>query len=192
MLIYRIQNKGYMGIKTCFLTTCFLLLASFSFAQYQCDWNVFDAGGSFLSSTDFQAKVSVAQTTIGALTGNNYNSFIGFWQIEPQVGIQEKEPEKMPRLNQLETKLYNAQPNPFAYKTRILFSLKNTAWVKLHIFALSGRMVKTLVNSSMKPGVYTMNWRGENDNGKRLAQGIYFLKFQTNDYQKIRKVLLVR
>jgi len=177
---------------TCFLMSCLLLLASFSFAQYRCDWNVFDAGGSFLSSTDFQAKVSVAQTAIGVLTGTNFNSYIGFWQIEPPVGIQEKEPEKMPQLNQLETKLYNAQPNPFANKTRILFSLKNTAQVKLEIFDLSGRIVKTLVNGSMKPGIYTMNWRGEDNNGKRLAQGIYFLKFQTNDYQKISKVLLVR
>jgi len=188
--------KGKSKIKHQILKIlCYSLLptlCSLTYAQYRCDWNVFDAGGSFLSSIDFQAKVSVAQTAIGTLTGTNFNSYIGFWQIEPQVGIQEKEPEKMPQLNQLETKLYNAQPNPFANNTRILFSLKNTTQAKLHIFDLSGRIVKTLVNGSMKPGVYSINWRGEDGNGKRLAQGIYFLKFQAEEYRKIRKLLLVR
>ena len=174
------------------ISLCFLLFVPCSFAQYRCDWNTFDAGGVFLSSTDFQAKVSVSQSAIGLMTGTNYNSFIGFWQIEPQIGIQEKELEKMPKLNQLETKLYNSQPNPFANKTRIMFSIKNSANVRLHIFDLSGRIVKTLVNSSMKPGFYKMNWQGDDNNDKKLAQGVYFLKFQAGEYQKIRKLLLVQ
>jgi hypothetical protein len=168
-------------------------LYSLTYAQYRCDWNVFDAGGAFLSSTDFQAKVSVAQTAIGSLTGMNFNSFIGFWQIDTaQIGIEENKPEKKLQLNQLETKLYTPNPNPFTNNTKILFSIKRNSNTKLQIFDLSGREVRTLVDGCVKPGVYTINWRGEDKYGKRLAQGVYFLKFQAEDYQKIRKLLLVR
>ncbi|MEO0114591.1 MAG: FlgD immunoglobulin-like domain containing protein [candidate division WOR-3 bacterium] len=175
-----------------FYCSLLTLLSSLCFGQYRCDWNVFAAGGGFLSSTDFQSKVSVSQTAIGHLTTTDFQAFIGFWQPEPQVGIQENEPEKMPNRNQLETKLYSPQPNPFVHKTKILFSLKNSAFAKLLIYDLTGRVAKTLVNGRMKSGVYTINWHGDDNSGKKLAKGIYFMKFETEDYQKIRKLLLVR
>ncbi|MEO0114594.1 MAG: FlgD immunoglobulin-like domain containing protein [candidate division WOR-3 bacterium] len=179
------QPKRMSVLFYCSLLT---LLSSLCFGQYRCDWNVFAAGGGFLSSTDFQTKVSVGQTAIGHLTTTNFQAFIGFWQPEPQVGIEE--PEMMPNRNQLETKLYTPQPNPFAYKTRILFSLKENAFTKLLIYDLTGRVVKTLAYGNMKSGIYTINWHGDDNAGKRLASGIYFLKFQADDYQKIRKLLL--
>lgn len=153
--------------------TLFSLLLLFDLinAQYRCDWNVFDASGT--------------------LTGTNFNSFIGFWQIEPQIGIQE-EPDMMAQINRLVTKLYNPQPNPFSHKTQIMFSLRNAGLVKLSIFDLSGRIVKTLMNGNLKPDIYTISWQGEDKSGKRLAQGVYFLKFQSDDYQKITKILLIQ
>ncbi|MEO0093980.1 MAG: T9SS type A sorting domain-containing protein [candidate division WOR-3 bacterium] len=178
------------GLLLLFYCSLLTALSSLCFGQYRCDWNVFAAGGGFLSSTDFQSKVSAGQTTIGHLTATNFQAFIGFWQPEPQVGIEE--PEKMPNLNQLETKLYTPQPNPFAHKTRILFSLKNSALTKLFIYDLTGRIVKTLINGNMQPGIYTINWQGDGNCGKKLASGIYFLKFQADDYQKIKKLLLTR
>ena len=176
------------------LLTLAILLFGISFCQYHCDWNVFSAGGTTLSSSDYRTNVSVAQTTIGHLATTNLQAFIGFWQIEPQVGIEE--PEAMPKMNQLITKLYNPCPNPFTHNTKILFSLKNNAFTKLLIYDLTGRVVKTLVNGNMQPGIYTINWQGEDEKGKRLACGIYFLKFQSasggDEYQTIKKVILTR
>ncbi len=182
------SSQQLQGLFIFFYCSLLTALCSLCFGQYQCDWNVFDAGGGFLSSPDFQTKVSVSQTAIGHLTTTNFQAFIGFWQPEPQVGIEE--PEKMPNLNQLETKLYAPQPNPFVNKTKILFSLKNSAFAKLLIYDLTGRVVRILVNGNMQPGIYTINWMGDDNSGKKLASGIYFLKLQTDDYQKIRKVLL--
>ncbi|MEO0114598.1 MAG: FlgD immunoglobulin-like domain containing protein [candidate division WOR-3 bacterium] len=176
------------GLLLLFYCSLLTALSSLCFGQYRCDWNVFAAGGGFLSSTDFQSKVSVSQTAIGHLTTTNFQAFIGFWQIEPQIGIEE--PEKAPNWNQLETKLYTPQPNPFAHKTRILFSLKENAFTKLLIYDLTGRVVKTLAYGNMKSGIYTINWHGDDNAGKRLASGIYFLKFQADNYQKIKKLLL--
>jgi hypothetical protein len=175
-----------------FLLALMFAIPILSFAQYHCDWNTFDAGGAFLSSTDFQANVSVAQTAIGSLTGTNYHSFIGFWQIEPAPGIEEDEPQRTLNPTQLETKLYYPQPNPFTNNAKILFSVKSTTKTKLQIFDRNGRMVRTLVDGCLKFGIYTMSWHGEDDSDKKVAQGIYFLKFQADNYQKIRKLLLVR
>jgi hypothetical protein len=42
------------------------------------------------------------------------------------------------------------------------------------------------------PGYYTLFWNGCDDIGRKVAAGIYFIKFDTDDYQKIEKVVLLR
>lgn len=181
------QPQGIFIFFYCLILTAF---CSLSFGQYHCDWNVFDAGGGFLNSTDFQTNTSLSQPAIGYLTTTNFQAFIGFWQVGPLVGIEES--EEMPNLIKLETKLFNPQPNPFTYKTRIIFSLKNQTNVKLFIYDLTGRVVKNLINGNMKPGVYSIDWRGDDNQSKKLGKGIYFLKFEAEGYQKIKKLLPVR
>ncbi|MEO0105081.1 MAG: T9SS type A sorting domain-containing protein, partial [candidate division WOR-3 bacterium] len=92
---------------------------------------------------------------------------------------------------QLETKLYNPFPNPFFHKTRILFSLKNQSNVKLFIYDRMGRIIKILINENKKPGIYSVNWQGENNFQQKVNPGIYFSKFQTGDYYEIKKITFI-
>jgi hypothetical protein len=188
------QNSKVKTQKSKLYLCCTLLLMYASvFAQYHCDWYVFNTGGVPLSSADFQATTSISQTAIGYLTGTDYLSFIGFWQVDTfQVGIEKNEPQKMSELTRLETKLSIIKPNPFKTNTRINFSIKRTTHTKLQVYDRTGRIVRNLVDGDLEPGVYTINWRGDNDYGRKNPVGIYFLKFNTDDYQKIKKLLLVR
>ena len=92
----------------------------------------------------------------------------------------------------LSTKLNPNFPNPFTHSTTISFSLKEKGNVKLFVYNIKGQLVATLVDEEMNPGRdYKIIWDGKNDN-KKLANGIYFYKFETKNKTSIKKMLLIR
>lgn len=90
------------------------------------------------------------------------------------------------------TTLYRAQPNPFMATTNISYGIANPGEITLKIYDLTGRLVKTLVNTNQKPGTYTVKWHGTDDNGKLLPSGIYFYRLETNSFTNTKKIILVR
>ncbi len=83
-------------------------------------------------------------------------------------------------------------PNPFNHQTVIHYACPYTCKVSVKIFDLVGRLVKTLLNEKIDPGYYSVYWNGKDESGKKVASGIYSLKFKAGDYKETRKLLLVR
>jgi hypothetical protein len=92
----------------------------------------------------------------------------------------------------LRTELRKNYPNPFNPETVINFSLKQENQVKLEIFNVKGELIKTLVNGVMPSGQHHIIWNGTNEIGKATASGIYFYKMETDDYQSVRKMILLK
>jgi len=89
-------------------------------------------------------------------------------------------------------KLYQNYPNPFNPFTRIRFDLPESAYVKLQIFNLKGQLIKTLIKEDINAGEQVAYWDGKNDNGKSVSSGIYFYKLKAGNYQKAKKMVLVK
>jgi hypothetical protein len=83
-------------------------------------------------------------------------------------------------------------PNPFNSTTCIRYGLPDESQVKITIFDLTGRRVKTLVNEAMKAGYYTMVWDGRNETGIPVASGLYFYRINADNFTKVRKMTLVK
>ncbi len=84
-------------------------------------------------------------------------------------------------------------PNPFNPETTIAFSIANNAQqAKLEVFNIKGQKVKTLVNKKLEVGRYNVVWNGTDNSGRKVASGVYFYKFDANDYHKINKMLLIK
>lgn len=84
-------------------------------------------------------------------------------------------------------------PNPFNPVTNVEFRLSNPAWVRLKIYDLMGRKVKTLVNGRRVAGTYTVVWDGTDDTGKPVVSGVYFYRLWVNNrFVATRKMLLIR
>ena len=84
-------------------------------------------------------------------------------------------------------------PNPFNPVTKIRFELPAASRVRLEIYDVTGRLVKTLVNkSSMPAGQYETSWNGKNNNGQSVSSGIYFYKMEADRFQKVRKMVLIK
>jgi FlgD Ig-like domain len=84
-----------------------------------------------------------------------------------------------------------AMPNPFGRETRFSVTLSKAGAVELTVHDLSGRRVATLHHGAMQPGTSTFIWRGERDDGSRVADGVYFVRLGLDGHTVARKVALL-
>jgi hypothetical protein len=174
-------------------TVCLVVCAAVSvmYAQtYRCDWSVVGIGGGEMSGTAYRCGSTAGQTAVGQLTGTNYQAFIGFWQIDVPVGIQER--VERPDARALVTRLYSPAPNPARSQTDIRYSLAVQAKTRAELVDLSGRVVKTLVNADQKPGRYSLRWDGRDNAGRLLSNGVYFCQFTAGEYRATEKLVMQR
>ncbi|MBM3325268.1 MAG: T9SS type A sorting domain-containing protein, partial [Calditrichaeota bacterium] len=68
----------------------------------------------------------------------------------------------------------SAFPNPFNPITEIRFSLPRRDHVRLVIYDLLGRQVKTLTDEPLEAGSYRLRWNAES-----VASGLYFCRMET-------------
>jgi hypothetical protein len=89
-------------------------------------------------------------------------------------------------------KLFN-YPNPFNPETTIRFTTENTKKnTELIIYNLKGQKVKTLIHEVLPAGEHSVIWNGRDSNGKGVGSGIYFYKLKAGDYQKVKKMILIK
>ncbi|MFQ6032380.1 MAG: FlgD immunoglobulin-like domain containing protein, partial [Candidatus Zixiibacteriota bacterium] len=83
-------------------------------------------------------------------------------------------------------------PNPFNPETEISYTLPHDSHVKLVIYNVKGQKVKTLVEEYQAAGHKTVRWDGTDDNGNKLASGIYFYRLQAGDFVQSKKMVLMK
>ena len=94
-----------------------------------------------------------------------------------------------------ETALLPNYPNPFNPETWIPYQLSEPAEVTLRIYAVNGKLVRTLALGQIPAGIYQSRsraayWDGRNDVGERVASGIYFYTLTASDFTATRKLLI--
>ena len=83
-------------------------------------------------------------------------------------------------------------PNPFNPSTVIRYVLEKSEHVKLDIYDYSGKHVKSLLNGYSKPGLTQVKWKGENENGEKVAAGIYIYKIKISNHVHSKKMILLK
>ncbi|MFZ0455754.1 MAG: T9SS type A sorting domain-containing protein [Ignavibacteriaceae bacterium] len=91
--------------------------------------------------------------------------------------------------------IYN-YPNPFNSSTIVKYELPDNAFVRLIIYDILGRVVRTLVDEEKTPGKYWVRFDAAN-----LPSGIYFCKISFNNSKsklvydnltRVNKLLLLK
>jgi hypothetical protein len=90
------------------------------------------------------------------------------------------------------TELIGNYPNPFNPTTFINFSLHSPSPVRLDIFNVKGQKVKSFYQEYSSPGIYNIQWNGRDEMNQKVSSGIYMYHFQTRDFQKKSKMLLLQ
>jgi hypothetical protein len=89
-------------------------------------------------------------------------------------------------------RLYPNFPNPFNPGTTISYDLATEEWVKLEVYDVAGRLVRTLVNHQKPAGSFTTVWDGRNELGEMVSNGAYFCRLQAGSFQDVKKMMFLK
>ncbi|MGH7457216.1 MAG: T9SS type A sorting domain-containing protein, partial [bacterium] len=78
-------------------------------------------------------------------------------------------------------------PNPFNPRTTINYAISQPGFVRLKIYNMSGREIRTLVSAWRAAGKYSVYF-----DASGLASGVYFCSLQVGNFKDMRKMLLLR
>ena len=83
-------------------------------------------------------------------------------------------------------------PNPFNISTSISYVLPEDSFVKLNVYDLLGREVRTLVNGIQMKGNNRIYWDATTDTGELVSAGIYLYTITARNHFLTRKMLLLK
>lgn len=83
-------------------------------------------------------------------------------------------------------------PNPFGPETAIRFRLRERGTVMLAVYDAGGREVKRLWSGELEAGRHEFEWNGRDDQNRRVASGVYFLKLSGASGTQTRRLVLAR
>lgn len=85
---------------------------------------------------------------------------------------------------------FSVFPNP-ARKATLSFAQPQDEQVELAVYDVSGRQVAMLAKGFMPAGEYTRNWGGQDENGRQVGAGVYFIRLKAgNEVRQSRAVIL--
>ncbi len=91
------------------------------------------------------------------------------------------------------TVLRQNMPNPFNPVTTIRFDLARGGPVALRVYDVAGRRVRTLLDASLPAGWnHRVTWDGQDDNGRRVASGIYLYRLSAGDFDRTMKTVILK
>ena len=88
--------------------------------------------------------------------------------------------------------LHNAYPNPFNPLTTINYDLPKSSFVRIDIYDLMGREIKTLVNENMVAGYRSIYWNATNNLFQPVAAGLYIYTLRAGDFMKTKKMVYIK
>ena len=147
--------------------------------------HVFDMGGAGTYSGTLKLIYAIGQpSAIGNSNDINFNVSMGFL---PQVlGIitavevlHDLVPEKF--------FLHQNYPNPFNPSTTIEFGIAKSCQVKIKIMNILGQIVAQPIDRRFDAGSYQITFDASN-----LVSGVYLYQIETDEFKKIRKMILTK
>lgn len=114
------------------------------------------------------------------------NSVVFHWYNDEWVGITNS--EALPKA----FALHQNYPNPFNPITTIKYELPKESLVKIIVFNLMGKEVRTLVSQKQNAGYQTVIWDASDNFGRRVSSGYYIYIMQAESFHKTQKMILLK
>jgi len=83
-------------------------------------------------------------------------------------------------------------PNPFNPQTTIVFAVDRASGVRLGVYDLQGRLVRTLADRVYAAGEHRVVWDGRDESGSEMPSGLYLYRLEDGRRTQTRKMVLVR
>ena len=169
----------------------------------QYDWSITDASGFEALIDDDMANMEADNFMSSLAEGQELDHIMGVFNysygtykvqirdiadLGETVGIDDDV-----QVNPYEYALHDNFPNPFNPATQIRFSIGGKENIKLIIYDVMGRQVRTILNGEVySPGFHVVNWNGIDDKGQKAPTGMYIYRIKAGDFIADKKMLLVK
>jgi hypothetical protein len=97
-------------------------------------------------------------------------------------------PEPLPT----QVEFSGAAPNPFLDRTRFEFALPTATPVRLELYDIGGRRVRSLLDGPQSAGRQSVTWDGRSDAGVRVDPGVYWARLEVGGRTYTRRIALLR
>ena len=138
------------------------------------------------------------------LSDANIDLLYAFYQKIEEISEDDTQTERvrqflrlllMPVEGPLQTKLYPNYPNPFNPETWIPYQLSVDAEIKICIYNMEGKTVRTLFSGHQAAGYYldrsqAAYWDGRNELGEPVASGVYIYELTTPTFKQTRRLVI--
>jgi hypothetical protein len=89
--------------------------------------------------------------------------------------------------------LHQNTPNPFNRTTLIRYDVPaDGADLRLAIYDVAGRVVRTLASGPVAAGERAATWDGRNQDGREVPSGVYFCRISVGNETRTRSLVLIR
>lgn len=90
------------------------------------------------------------------------------------------------------TRLSGAWPNPFNPVTKVRFDLERPGTLSLRVHDLRGRLVRKLYEGFHPAGAAELVWDGRDGSGRNVSSGVYWVRMESEGYEKTAKLILLK
>jgi hypothetical protein len=122
------------------------------------------------------------QAIDGAFAGS---AFAPEQAIQSTVGVG-------PGTEPAEFALLPPAPNPFEAATALAFQAPRAATVRIEVFDLAGRRVRTLLDASIEGGRHSVTWDGRDAMQRATPGGVYLVRMSSDTFRTERRVVRMR
>ena len=129
----------------------------------------------------------------GAYGNMDINSSEEIWSffsmvIDNAVSVYQEDNDQIPNEYELEQNY----PNPFNPVTTLIYSLTEENMVKITVYDMLGRKVRTLVNAAREAGRWSVKWDATNDQGGPVSDGVYLYQIRTDKFSETKKMIFIK
>ncbi|MEO0126695.1 MAG: S8 family serine peptidase [candidate division WOR-3 bacterium] len=117
-----------------------------------------------------------------------YSNYVRLWMVthNPLVVVEEKP------ANQAKGFSFIVLQNPFRNTAKLEYNLPVNTKVNLSVYDNTGRLVRRLVDAKQDRGSYQLEWSGDDEQGRKLSTGVYFVRFETDQTSAVQKVIMLK
>jgi hypothetical protein len=150
-----------------------------------------NGGRSQVINPYFKGNVCLGEFSQNVIASANYQTLSGFcpqshWFLTGGILIAVMYPDLV-----IDNALAPPAPNPTSGAVRLGFAIREGDIGSLNIYDISGRMVRSLVSNAGGPTSDSIVWDLDDNEGRRVAAGIYFARLETGKTKVSRQIVLL-
>jgi hypothetical protein len=85
-----------------------------------------------------------------------------------------------------------ATPNPSYHRMVFRYATVSPGWVRLVIYDIAGRLVRTVTDRSLPAGAHEATWDGRDESGQEIGAGLYVARLETPDGEREERIVHLR